>query len=251
MIICITILTLTTFAYANNQPSLPTPNEKQMENAKALIVKHFPEKLNEDNIEAIKIPNTNNVKIKTSDAYYIVDNKTNNISDARFLNVPLVGMTKKIDKSEAHKTAIEFLKKHYTEVDIDKYIEKSSFQTNYVLNLKEIDKETNTKLLGYITVIINQETGEVAYVNYCKMTPPTSLKISIYKEAAQVIADNAVQNEFIGAKLVRSSETPVVKLISGTDKQVVGWTFIYESEEHSAAILVDGNNGDTIIQRAY
>jgi hypothetical protein len=71
------------------------------------------------------------------------------------------------------------------------------------------------------------------------------------KVTAQLIAGEKVKSEFTGAKLIQSSGTVEKKF------GLNGWTFIYESEwilgwnRHSAAIMVDINTGETLVQRAY
>lgn len=71
------------------------------------------------------------------------------------------------------------------------------------------------------------------------------------KATAQQIASKKVKSQFIGAKLIRSSDSVENKI------GLNGWIFIYQSKgifgwnNHSAAIMVDINTGETLVQRAY
>jgi hypothetical protein len=71
------------------------------------------------------------------------------------------------------------------------------------------------------------------------------------KASAQLIAREKVKSEFMGAKLIRSSDSVESKV------ELTGWIFIFESKwifgwnDHSAAIMVDIITGETVVQRAH
>lgn len=239
-------------AYSQNkimeQPQLsytqPTP--EQIETGKAIVAKMF-----QNDVQNLHLHPSPDFILESSTARFRIDSSRQMITGVEYVNVKPTGKTKNITETEAHQKAIGFIREHFPQIDLSKYQEEVGFDTNYVLVLHEIDREIGVKLLGTITVIINQETGEVAIASLDMVQPPPSTKITIDKATAQTIAENAVKNEFPGAKLVRSSDKPEVKIDGDVNKQRIGWIFIFESDKHSAGILVDGNTGETMIQRAY
>jgi hypothetical protein len=76
-------------------------------------------------------------------------------------------------------------------------------------------------------------------------------KFPLDKATAQIVATEKVKSEFIGAKLIQSSDSVDNKA------GLHGWIFVYQSKgifgwnKHSAAIMVDINTGETLVQRAY
>jgi len=226
-------------------PKLFQTTKEQLEHGKSLISKKFP-----DNAKDLKLFPSPEFILESADAKFAIDSEKNQLKGVYFTNVRPTGKETKISSQEAKQKASDFIKKHFTEIDLSRFQEEIVSNTNHIYRLNEVDRESGIKLLSSVTVVINQETGEIAMASVNMFTPPQSLKVSIDKETAQNIAEKAVKKEFSGAKLVRSSDTPEVKL-DDSGKQRIGWIFIYESNKHSAGILVDGNTGDTIIQRAY
>ena len=235
---------------STHQPFQPT--NEQMELGKAIVSKEF----NRDSQNLVLFTSPDFI-LESSTAKFIINPDKQMITNVIYKNVKPVGNTTNITETEAHQKAINFIKEHFSQIDISNYEEKVGFQSNYVLKLQEIDKETGIKLLSSVTVIINQETGEIAQAHLDLIPSPTSLEVKLDKESARKLADEAVNNEFKEAKIIKSSDKPEVKLDREQNKQRLVWIFIYESEKtldepkHSAAIGVDAQNGDVIVQRAF
>jgi hypothetical protein len=187
--------------------------------------------------------------LESDSAQFVIDPLSLTIKSVRFNNVDMVGKKRNISSEIAHQKAIEFIKKQFPDLDLTKFIEETAFNTNYILKLNEINKATQTKLLNNITVIVNQETGEIAMAMFNLNYPEIPSQISINKEDAEKIAYNKIKTIFANGKLDWSSPTLEQRLLNG--KAVTGWIFIYKSDKHSAGIMVDGNSGEATVQQAY
>jgi len=252
LILSFMVLTTATVAYSypryqNSNSILHTnfiPTENQLNRAKNEVLKSFP-----NDTRNLHLRKSIQFMLESENAQFGIDPATLSINSVRYNNVNTIGKKKKISQEYAHAEAIDFIKKHFPELDINKFVEESAFHSNYILHLTEINKATGTKLLNNITVIINQETGKIALALFDLSYPETLSPLSINKANAEQIADNKMNSIFSNAKLVSSSPTPEQKLLNG--KVVVGWIFMYKSNKHSAGIMIDGNTGKVIVQQKY
>lgn len=191
-------------------------------------------------------------------AKYQFDSENQRIIGVTYTNVDLIGHSTKITEKQAEEIAKNFAKEHFAKFDTTNCETKIAHSSCYAVVLTEVDKSSGIKLLNKFTAIINQETGQVAtaFLNSDSQTNLPDVKIN--KAEALTIAIEAINKEFSGASLVRSSDTPEEKWFSKEDNPEehdgdpqVGWIFIFESSEHSGGVFVNVNDGKTKVQWAY
>lgn len=246
------ILLLFTTSLAYSQPSALKdikqtfiPSNSQLEIAKNNVQKKY-----QNDTKDLRLVNSPSFILESANAKFEINPDNNMVRNITYKNVSSLGKKSKISEQEAHNRAINFIKGHYPEINLTKFEENSSLSGNYVLKLTEIDPITKAKLLNYINVIINAETGDVISASFdISNSSLSTTENTMSKTDVEIIANNKVKNEFDNAKLVSSSTTMETKLHNGTN--ILGWIFIYESDKHSAAIMVDAHTGQTFVQRAY
>jgi len=221
-----------------------TPNDQQLKTAENKVIGSFP-----NNANGLHLHRSVQSMLESDSAQFEIDPSSLTIKSVRFNNVDMVGKKRNISSQVAHEKAIQFIKNQFPDFDLTKFVEETAFNSNYILKLNEIDKATGTKLLNSITVIVNQETGEIAMAMFNLNYPEIPSQVSINKENAKQMADNKINTVFNNGKLEWSSPTLEQRLLNG--KAVTGWIFIYKSDKHSAGIMVDSNSGEVIVQQAY
>lgn len=220
------------------------PTSTQLRNAKANIIKRFPEAAND-----LKLAATIAFILESKDIRFILNKENQSINEVRFLTVDDASYNKIITNVEGRRTAVDFLEKRFPEIDLKNFILEEGISDTYVYHFGQFEPKAKIKLLGYVTVVVNPGINEVASFNINIVPPPASLKITLDKAAAEKIALKAVKAEFSDAKLIRSSDMPEVKLFVDYPKQRIGWIFIYENDKHSVAAFVDVNTGKLNIRR--
>ncbi|MEA1961202.1 MAG: hypothetical protein U9N81_08025 [Bacillota bacterium] len=221
------------------QASLSNPSTQSI----SIIEKYFPE-------DQGKLQQSlNNKYISSPTAKYWVDLDKQMVTEVVYTNVKRIGKSTKISKDQAKKIAYSFANEHFPQFDTTSCQEQIGDHSCYVIVLNEVDKNSGIKLLDKFTAIISKETGQIS-MTMMRIVPGNLPSVKISKNKAQIIATDVINKEFSEAKLVSSSESPQVKLDSENNQQV-GWIFIFESSDHSGAVLVDVTNGDAFYQCAY
>lgn len=211
------------------------PTQQVLEKAQSLIKAKFPN----ESRDLKQVNSSDDITFKSDSAVFSLTKDASKIKNIEFRNVKFSGK-KIIDESKALIIAESFIKKNFTEINLQNYKSEVQYFDSYNVKFVGFDYKTGVKLANKISVYINPETGDVAGIGINDNPNPPSIDVKISKDEAYKLA---IQKLTLADAYLKYSFGPEVMPDPETKVPVVGYSFVFKNSSDKELIVVNGTTG--------